>query len=281
MKKGHYTWVTLALSLLILGGCHQNLNTGREENLMNQSDTEVNSEEMTEEAIHPSQSDEWIVTFEDSFEGTQLDDSKWEHAPEWERKDGQWSNDEAFLNGEGHLIIQTNEVDGQYYSGAIRTRDLFEQTFGYYEIRANIPKEEGFWTAFWLMSDGVHNVGEEGRDGTEIDIFETPFASRGDIIQHALHWDGYEEHHRSAGKQANVPGIYEGFHTFAVEWNEDEYVFYIDGEETWRTSEGGVSQVPAYMKITSEVGEWAGDITHASLPAQLIVDYVRVYERND
>lgn len=162
----------------------------------------------------------------------------------------------------------------------MRTRGLFEQAYGYFEIRADIPKEEGFWTAFWLMSDSVADIGNEGRNGTEIDIFEAPFSYRsGDYIQHALHWDGYGEEHRSVGKDLRIPGIYEGYHTFALEWNEDEYIFYIDDEVTWRTSAGGVSEVPEYIKITAEVGEWGGDIEKAQLPAELKVDYVRVYER--
>ena len=223
----------------------------------------------------------WFLTFEDNFEGAELDLEKWEHAPEWIRKDGQWSHQEAFLNGSGQLIIQVSERDGKYHSGAIRTRGKFEQTYGYYEIRAKIPKEEGFWTAFWLMSDTVSQVGNDGRDGTEIDIFESPFARKGDLIQHALHWDGYGREHQSAGKVAYVPNLYEGYHIFGLEWNEDEYIFFVDGIETWRTNAGGVSQVPAYLKITAEVGDWAGDVRNASLPAQLEVDYVRVYQRKD
>ncbi|MCJ8007362.1 family 16 glycosylhydrolase [Lederbergia wuyishanensis] len=235
------------------------------------------------EEIKAKEKEGWELTFLDNFNGEELDPTKWKHAPEWPRQGGagQWSDDEAFLNGEGQLIIQVSEKDGKYYSGAVRTRDLFEQTYGYYEIKAKIPKTEGYWNAFWLMTDGVHTVGNDGRDGTEIDIFESPFAKDGDYIQHAMHWDGYEQYHRSAGQVAHVPGIYEGFHTFALEWNPDEYIFYIDGQETWRTNAGGVSQVPAYMKITAEVGGWAGNIKNATLPSQMEVEYVRAYKKKD
>lgn len=227
--------------------------------------------------IKEKEKDGWKLTFVDNFEGEKMDPTKWAHAPEWVRKNGQWSNEEAFLDGKGQLIIQVSERDGKYYSGAVRTRDLFEQAYGYFEIRAKLPKQEGFWDAFWLMSDGAGQVGDDGRDGTEIDIFETPFAD--DYFQHALHWDGYEEFHRSAHEVVHFPGLYEGYHTFALEWNEKEYIFYTDGQVTWRTSAGGISQEPAYMKITAEVGDWAGDIKRATLPAQMEVDYVRVYER--
>lgn len=221
---------------------------------------------------------DWTLTFEDQFDGNTIDAKKWSHAPEWQRKDGRWSDQDAFLDGKGHLIIRISERNGKYYSGAIRTKDKFEQTYGYYEIRCQLPKEEGFWTAFWLMGDSVHQVGNEGRDGTEIDIFESPFTKESKI-QHALHWDGYGAAHKSDGKAPYIAGIYEGFHTFALEWNENEYIFYVDNKETWRTSAGGVSQAPAYMKITAEVGKWGGNIQNAQLPAELVVDYVRVYER--
>ncbi len=219
----------------------------------------------------------WRLVFEDDFDGEYLDLTKWNYL-NGPRRDGYWSSSEVFLDGNGHLIIQVSERDGRYYSGAINTRNKFEQAYGYYEIRCQLPKEEGFWTAFWLMTDGAHLVGNEGRDGTEIDIYESPYPHE-DRIQHALHWDGYGPEHKSAGHAPYIKDIYTGFHTFALEWNEDEYIFYVDGRETWRTAAGGVSQVPAFVKITAEVGTWAGDIRKANLPAQLIVDYVRVYDR--
>ena len=73
----------------------------------------------------------------------------------------------------------------------------------------------------------------------------------------------------------------EGFHTFGLHWTPEEYVFYVDGKETWRTSGGGVSQVPEFAKLTEEIGEWGGDIKKARLPDQFVVDYVRVYDTVD
>jgi len=69
----------------------------------------------------------------------------------------------------------------------------------------------------------------------------------------------------------------EGFHTFGLNWTRDEYVFYVDGKETWRTNAGGVCQVPLYIKLSDEVGEWGGDIATAELPDEFLVDYVRVW----
>jgi len=139
-----------------------------------------------------------------------------------------------------------------------------------------LQKEPGHWSAFWLYNDSVQKVGGEGRDGTEIDIYEKPWL---DVrVQQTLHWDGYGEHHKSEGFVPEIPGVMEGFHTFGLMWTKDEYVFYVDGNETWRTSAGGVCQVPLYIKLSDEIGDWAGDIETAKLPDSFLVDYVRVYD---
>ena len=97
-------------------------------------------------------------------------------------------------------------------------------------------------------------------------------------VQHTFHWDGYGKDHKSKGKVVKVPAVMDGFHTFDLWWKSDEYIFYVDGKETWRTKAGGLSQVPEYLKLSDEVGNWAGDINKAKLPDEFLVDYVRVYD---
>jgi beta-glucanase (GH16 family) len=69
----------------------------------------------------------------------------------------------------------------------------------------------------------------------------------------------------------------EGWHTFGLWWKPDEYIFYVDGKETWRTTTA-VCQVPEYIKLSDEIGKWGGDISKAKLPDAFLVDYVRVYD---
>jgi hypothetical protein len=52
----------------------------------------------------------------------------------------------------------------------------------------------------------------------------------------------------------------------------DEYIIYVDGKETWRSKAGGVCQVPQYILLSDEIGNWAGDIAKAKLPDQFLVD---------
>ena len=99
-----------------------------------------------------------------------------------------------------------------------------------------------------------------------------------DSVQHTLHWDGYDAEHQFEGFVSVAPGVMTGFHTYAVSWSPTEYVFYVDGRETWRTNAGGVSQVPQFIILSDEVGPWGGDITAAILPDRVLFDYVRVYQ---
>jgi beta-glucanase (GH16 family) len=221
----------------------------------------------------------WKLVWHDEFDGDTLDENRWEVPPDGRRRDGWWKRRAISLDGKGRLAISTLDENGQYMDGCVRTKGKFEHTFGYYVARIALQREPGHWSAFWLMGDGVMKVGEEGRNGTEIDIMEKPWLD--DRVQHTLHWDGYGKHHRSEGKVARVPGVMDGFHTFALLWTPEEYVFYVDGEETWRTQAGGVCQVPLYLKLSDEVGEWGGDIRQAHLPDRFLVDYVRVYNLVD
>lgn len=221
------------------------------------------------------------LTFEDDFSGRELDLTKWERCPEWNRQDlnNKWDDDMSYLDGMGNLIIgmHYDRSEGKYLSGAVRSKGKFEQTYGYYEIRCTVNTIPGYWTAFWLMGDSVNSEEKGGVDGTEIDIYESAYYEQG-LIQHTLNWDGYGSAHKSEGFKAKAD-VYDGeYHTFSLLWTEDEYVYYIDGVETWRTDAAaayGVCEVPLYLKISSEMGTWAGGVPAES--DSIKVDYVRVY----
>lgn len=218
----------------------------------------------------------WTLAWHDEFDGTQLDTTKWVYRPDGKRRDGWWSQKAVALDGKGTLRMKTYREGDKLIDGCITTQGKFEHAFGYYVARIRLQTQPGHWSAFWLTCGGVHKVGDEGRDGTEIDIMEKPWLDA--RINHALHWDGYGQQHQKATTVASVPGVTEGFHTYALWWSPQEYVFYVDGRETWRTKAGGPSQVPEYILLSDEIGKWAGDIGKAKLPDEFQVDYVRVYD---
>jgi beta-glucanase (GH16 family) len=221
----------------------------------------------------------WQLAWRDEFDGSTLDDSKWETPPDGRRRDAWWMKKAVSLDGEGHLVIRTFKEGDRYIDGCARTRGRYEHAFGYYVARIKLQKKPGHWPAFWLFNMSQGSLGNQGRDGSEIDIMEKPWLD--DRVNHAIHWDGYGEEHKSAGKVTRGVNLMEGFHTYSLLWTPDEYVFYIDGKETWRTKAGGVCQVPLYIKLSDEVGDWAGDIKKVKLPDEFLVDYVRVFDLVD
>jgi beta-glucanase (GH16 family) len=136
----------------------------------------------------------------------------------------------------------------------------------------------GFWGAFWMMCGHVGKVDGSAVSGAEIDIVESGERARNGV-NHAIHWDGYGDAHKSVTKVIPDCGLYDGeWHTYALRWTKDEYIFYIDGKETWRTSEPGICNQPGYLKLTTEFGSWAKPIVPEELPDCVRVDWVRVYE---
>jgi len=227
----------------------------------------------------PPEGKAWKLVWNDEFDGKRLDESKWEVPPDYARRDGWWMRRAISLDGKGNLVIETLKDGDRYIDGCVRTRGRYEKAFGYFVTRVQMPAQVGHWPAFWLYNDCVGKIGNGGVDGAEIDIFEKPWLE--DKINMALHWDGYGKEHQSEGKQVEVPGISRGWHTFALWWTPAAYIFYADGKEIWRTSAGGICQAPLYIKLSDEIGDWAGDIKKASLPDRLLVDYVRVYDLTD
>lgn len=228
------------------------------------------------------------LIWQDEFDGADIDSSKWNiiHSKRRNDPDGRdawWSKDNCYLNREGSLVIRTSQSDSAYAGGCINTKGKFERKFGYYEAKVKLQTQEGHWGAFWLFTSSVNNAGNEGRDGTEIDIFESTWVGKGiDKVQSALHYDGYKEHHKKSNQRVEGMRMNDGgWHIFGCEWTDKYYRFYYDDQLVWETDFGGVSQVPQYIILSDEVGLWDGtyDIRKAKLPDYMVVDYVRVYDK--
>lgn len=253
---------------------------------------------------------EYELTWEDNFDGNSLDFSKWDghffsHGDTIVRRGSYWNTDLCTVE-DGYLHIATkyypeglngNGKPGWYTCG-IDTSKHFEQKYGYFECRCILPKGNGQWSAFWMFSSGVGEIDHDGEKGAEIDIFESPFYSknlkikRNKVVSN-VHINGYGEHHRSAGVSkayvaANNP--YEEFNTYGLEWNENEYIFYINGLETGRT-EFGVAQVPEWLILSVEVAGNDGVLgdgfansrldDEGNVLSDFIIDYVRVYSHKE
>lgn len=219
------------------------------------------------------------LVWSDEFDGATLDMKKWDYRSLGKRRDAVNVKDTVALDGKGNLVLTTKRQGDTYQTAMIGTQGKFETTYGYFECRVKLQQEYGHWSAFWLQTPTMAKpLGNPAEAGTEIDIYEYHRKLGKDVVVHNLHWDGYKKDHKKTGGKATVPGISNGWHTFGLLWTQEEYVFYVDGKETWRTRKA-VSKRAEYIILSLEVGKWAGDISKAKLPDSLYVDYVRVYQK--
>lgn len=170
---------------------------------------------------------------------------------------------------------------------------LFAQAFGYFECRVKFPKSQGLWSAFWLQSSNMRQVGNKGKDGTEIDIYESAFLNNETSrMGHALLWDGYGKRAKVADYIGNLSqDLYDGFHTFALKWTPEYYVFYIDGVATWASEAGDVSRVKEFLRLTVEIDAGDGFGPHGQEIGQFShnnddnddfeIDYVKVWQNEN
>ena len=238
---------------------------------------------------------EYKLIFNDEFEGTKLDTSKWEYCPDQERCGGDcvWRKDMVALDGEGSAVLSVavDEDDPtRAKSGAIRTRGKFYNSYGYYECRALLQQySKRFWGAFWLMPNNIDNGTDGGSDGTEIDIFESAYLGQ-DKVQQGIHFDGYSDRHKNIGDRIYSKNCYLGYHTYGFEWSPEGYKFYIDGKLSYSLDQGAkyngvevdVAKVANYLKLSVETSKgWTGVFKPEDTPNNIdgfTVDYVRVYK---
>jgi len=239
----------------------------------------------------------WNLAWNDEFNGTSMDTTKWRHWLLGVRRDAV-NSPSAVSVADGALSISTYTSGGTHYTGMISTQDTYPYTYGYIEARIDYDSNPGMWSAFWMQSPNMGNpIGSPNTAGTEIDICEHRAIDGGGTnisgrIVGNIHWDGYGADHKSTGYTSPDLGLGSGYHIYGMEWTPTQQKFYIDGVLRWtinNASNSPVSQRSEFIILSSEVDDtstsWAGSIpaggygTLATTTTKMIVDYVRVYRR--
>ncbi|WP_187371430.1 family 16 glycosylhydrolase [Methylobacterium oryzihabitans] len=182
---------------------------------------------------------------------------------------------------DGSLEITARETPAQalswagnrkYYSGLISSFSSFQQTYGYFEMRAKMPAGQALWPAFWLLP-------VDGGAITELDVVEmlgqSPFNSL--VAAHS----GVTGK-RTADTFLNLtPDLNADYHTFGMDWGPKTITWYFDGVAV------GSAATPAdlqnrsmYMIANLAVGgNWAGLPNAGTLAddPSLRIDYIRAY----
>lgn len=233
--------------------------------------------------------DEYRLVFFDDFENQGLDTSHWRHRyrESHEYGAGIASYSSVSQPGDGLLHLVTRYEDEQFLTGMIRSIPQFQ--YGYFEARIRFQTLQGHHGAFWLQSETYGQIiGDPGQSGAEIDIIE--FFGNERVATDAkqnVYFDPYISRQEQPGAEHDLfyrdgqtgMELSEEFHIFGLLWTPEEYVFFIDGVETWRTSVG-MSHVQQYIVLSLATSAWENTrLNTALLPDEMLVDYVRIYQK--
>ncbi|TRY31730.1 glycoside hydrolase family 16 protein [Aliiglaciecola sp. M165] len=193
---------------------------------------------------------DWVMVWNDEFDGAGIDANKWTHEVNCagggnQEKQCYTDSDENSFVADGMLNIvakpTSESVDTglplPYTSARLVTKNKGDFRYGRIEMRAKVPFGQGSWPAFWMLpTDEVY--GGWPKSG-EIDIFESVnlgVVSEEGVeernIYGTLHYGRDFPNNESSGQPYLLPnGVNpsDGFHTYAIEWQEGEIRWYMDG----------------------------------------------------
>jgi beta-glucanase (GH16 family) len=250
----------------------------------------------------------WKLVWSDEFHGANgsaVDSSKWVA----ETGGGGWGNNELesytsrlanAYQQNGNLVIKAVQekftgkdgVARSYTSARLKTLGRFSQTYGRFEARIKIPRGQGIWPAFWMLGDDIDKPGWPSCG--EIDIMEN-IGKEPTLVHGTIHGPGYSGEHGIGSSFALPSALPTGenfaddFHIYAVEWEPNVIRFYVD-EHLYATRTpaelpAGAKWVydhPFFILLNVAVGGyWPGNPDESTVfPQSMLVDYVRVYERD-
>lgn len=248
---------------------------------------------------------EWTKTFEDNFDGSAIDLTKWNNfgpnhwdkVSHWSRKNVVVEDGVAKIRAERKVGRHNDDPKGketEQAGGYLDTMDKFRQRYGYFESRMKLPTAAGLWPAFWMMPDRGPNTpeatpgskakrSETANNGMEFDIMEHLTVWGPQRYNVAMHWDNYGPEHKAigSGKIYTRPDK-DGYITCGLLWLPGRAVYYCNGIEVARWEDARVSTVPGYMIFTMPIGGWDGNVSDGTgFPSDFVVDYVRVWQRAD
>ncbi|MBK7228382.1 MAG: glycoside hydrolase family 16 protein [Ignavibacteriales bacterium] len=237
----------------------------------------------------------YTLVWNDEFNGPNIDLTKWSHEV---NGDGGGNNELQYYTNlptnsfiqSGKLIVKAIHEDYQnrsFTSARLRSADKGDWLYGRIEISAKIPTGLGTWPAIWMLSTDWDYGGwpESG----EIDIMEH-VGYDPNIVHGSVHTLAYN-HTIGTQKTATlpVPTATTKYNLYAIEWFADHIDFYINNTKyfTFNNENRGWQYWPFdkrfHLILNLAVGgNWGGaqGVDVADFPAQMEVDYVRVYKKD-
>ncbi|MEM8875053.1 MAG: glycoside hydrolase family 16 protein [Planctomycetota bacterium] len=222
--------------------------------------------------------------FEDRFDGNSIDHGKWQvgnFANEHNNEQQYYHPDQVLVYDGGlHLWAERDDqwtYGRNYNSGQVRTWQ--EWRYGRFEVRAKIPRGQGFWPAIWLLPRNA-----AWPVGGELDIMEN-VGSNTYFVKGSYHYNwapGWPI--TSNADYITGQDFAAGYHDYAVEWEADQIRFYVDGNQ-YHTVYNPIQPDPVPMSLILNLavgGDWPGSPDWTTpLPSSFDIDYVRIWERQE
>mgnify|MGYP000734176091 CR=1 FL=1 len=304
-------WLTFDATTGLLSGTPGTADVGEHSVTLVASDGKEDvSQSFTISVAIASSGGNWTLVWSDEFNGSTLDENNWTvetgdgsqyGIPGWGNNEQEWYQADNISLVDGNLVITAKEEASNgypYTSGRLKSDSKVDIKYGRIEARAKVPLGQGLWSAFWMLPTDSQYGG--WASGGEIDIMEavSPSGNGDDLTYGTIHYGMAWPMNVKSGGNASLTPIDE-FHTYAVEWQQDEIRWYIDDlhyatvtSDTWWSyyyaglDQGYISAPQApfdqrfHLLLNLAVGgNWPGSPNADTLfPAKMLIDYVRVYQ---
>lgn len=227
----------------------------------------------------------WRLAWSDEFNGNHLNGNTWSVGLPWSGPDGtnldQGSGSISYISpadvmvsgGMLHLLTRQQTVAGangqqfNYTAGFISSYGKFQMTYGYVEMRAQIPTDAGNWPAFWMLTPNgwpPEDDVAEFMTGQSLVHQGLAYGVRGDV-----RWDDTDIYNP----------LPTGFHTYGMQWAPGYQIFTMDGQITHVSRGSYVPNGPMYLLLSTAVAGQFPPNSSTVFPGSFDVDYVRVYQR--
>jgi beta-glucanase (GH16 family) len=196
-----------------------------------------------------------------------------------------------FEDGNGNLVIRAIKTpSGTWTSGRMNTSGKHTFQFGRMEARMKLVPAAGFWPAFWMLGTNIGTVGWPTCG--EQDIMEWVPQYTPTTTSSTIHGPGYSGAN-GIGRRFTFPngGRIDdaSYHTYGVVWSQNKMEYYRDDwtkpfftvtSSDIPAGDQWVFNHPFYILLNFAVGGGFPGPPNSSTPspADVLVDYVRVYQ---
>lgn len=229
------------------------------------------------ESLLPAEKN-WKLVWNDEFDGTELDESKWNYRLNfWGYRSPAFTTEGVEVK-DGTLRIHLVRRGDHFSSAHLQTGGLtfdnprdatskkfwpfgakdpfkFMHRYGYYEIRCRLPKNDGWHAAFWLQSPSIGAHPDPRVAGVECDIMENYRQHKYGTLVCGNGWGGYGAEGKWFGHfEFPFDETDDGWHRYGVDWSPAGYVFYADGKLVGRQMAPAcaVSEVEQFILVSTE-----------------------------